>query len=134
MVRRMFVAFSATLSLVVVPASAHHSFSVAFDLQRPVSIEGVVTEVKWENPHSWIFVELKKPDGATEIWRFESQPPNTLRRTGVTAAMLKPGVTVTVKGYGALDKASTAAAASSITFGNGESFRISAGGTPPPKE
>jgi hypothetical protein len=76
---------------------------VAFDLQRPVSIEGVVTEVKWENPHSWIFVELKKPDGATEIWRFESQPPNTLRRTGVTAAMLKPGDTVTVKGYGALD-------------------------------
>lgn len=134
MVRRMFVAFSATLYSVVVPVSAHHSFSVAFDLQRPVSIEGVVTEVKWENPHSWIFVELKKPDGATEIWRFESQPPNTLRRTGVTAAMLKPGVTVTVKGYGALDKASTAAAASSITFANGESFRISAGGTPPPKE
>jgi hypothetical protein len=134
MVRRMFVAFSATLYFVVVPVSAHHSFSVAFDLQRPVSIEGVVTEVKWENPHSWIFVELKKPDGATEIWRFESQPPNTLRRTGVTAAMLKPGVTVTVKGYGALDKASTAAAASSITFANGESFRISAGGTPPPKE
>ena len=134
MVRRMFVAFSATLYSVVVPVSAHHSFSVAFDLQRPVSIEGVVTEVKWENPHSWIFVELKKPDGATEIWRFESQPPNTLRRTGVTAAMLKAGVTVTVKGYGALDKASTAAAASSITFANGESFRISAGGTPPPKE
>jgi hypothetical protein len=40
MVRRMFVAFSATLYFVVVPASAHHSFSVAFDLQRPVSIEG----------------------------------------------------------------------------------------------
>ena len=134
MVRRMFVAFSATLYLVVVPASAHHSFSVAFDLQRPVSIEGVVTEVKLENPHSWIFVEMKKPDGATEIWRFESQPPNTLRRTGVTAAMLKPGVTVMLKGYGALDRASTAAAASSITFANGESFRISAGGTPPPKE
>jgi hypothetical protein len=133
MVRLMFVVFAATLYLVV-PASAHHSFSVAFDLQRPVSIEGVVTEVKWENPHSWIFVEMKKPDGATEIWRFESQPPNTLRRTGVTAAMLKPGVTVTVKGYGALDRASTAAAASSITFANGESFRISAGGTPPPKE
>src|SRR5688500_400642 len=115
MVRVMFVVLSAALWLAVVAASAHHSFSVAFDLERRVSIEGVVTEVKWENPHSWIVVEMKKPDGATEIWRFETQPPNTLRRTGVTAAMLEPGVTVTVKGYGALDRASTAAAASSIT-------------------
>ena len=134
MARVMFVVFSFILGLAAVAASAHHSFSVAFDLQRPVSIEGVVTEVKWENPHSWIFVEMKKPDGGSEVWRFETQPPNTLRRTGVTAAMLKPGVTVTVKGYGALDRASTAAAASSITFANGDSFRISAGGTPPPKE
>ncbi|HEY6362721.1 MAG TPA: DUF6152 family protein [Vicinamibacterales bacterium] len=117
-----------------VPVSSHHAFSVAFDLQRPVSVEGVVTEVKWENPHSWIFVEAKRPDGSVERWRFETQPPNTLRRTGVTAAMLKPGVTVTLKGYGSLDRSSMAAAASLIVFPNGESFRISAGGTPPPKE
>ena len=134
MKRLMIVGLCAILWSAIVPASAHHSFSVAFDLQRPVSIEGVVTEVKWENPHSWIFVELKKPDGGTEIWRFETQPPNTLRRTGVTATVLKPGVMVTVKGYGAIDRASTAAAASQITFASGESFRISAGGTPPPKE
>jgi hypothetical protein len=116
------------------PATPHHAFSVAFDLQRPVSIEGLVTEVKWENPHSWIFIDAKRPDGTVEQWRFETQPPNTLRRTGVTAAMLKPGITVTLKGYGSLDRSSLAAAASLIVFANGESFRISAGGTPPPKE
>ncbi|MBI3048582.1 MAG: hypothetical protein HYY76_09770 [Acidobacteria bacterium] len=127
-------ALVATLSLWAAPASPHHSFTVAFDEQRPVSIEGVVTEVKWENPHSWIFVETKRPDGASEQWRFETQPPNTLRRNGVTAALLKPGARVTIKGYGAHDRPSTAAAASLIVFSTGETFRISAGGTPPPKE
>ena len=117
-----------------VPAAPHHAFSVAFDLQRPVAVEGLVTEVKWENPHSWIFIDAKRHDGTVEQWRFETQPPNTLRRTGVTAAMLKPGITVTIKGYGSLDRSSLAAAASVIVFASGESFRISAGGTPPPKE
>lgn len=116
------------------PAAPHHAFSVAFDLERPVSIEGVVTDVKWENPHSWIFIDARRPDGTVEQWRFETQPPNTLRRTGVTATMLKPGITVTLKGYGSQDRSSLAAAASVIVFANGESFRISAGGTPPPKE
>lgn len=125
---------AATVWLWAAPALPHHSFSVAFDENRPVSIEGVVTEVKWENPHSWILVESKQPDGAVEVWRFETQPPNTLRRTGVTAAMLKPGVKVTLKGYGAKNRASTAAAASMIVFADGASFRISAGGTPPPKD
>lgn len=116
------------------PASSHHAFSVAFDLERPVSIEGVITEVKWENPHSWIFLEAKRPDGSAEQWRFETQPPNTLRRNGVTAAILKPGVRVTIKGYGAHDRSATAGAASLVVLPNGESYRISAGGTPPPKD
>ncbi len=131
---QMAAALAAALSLWAAPALPHHSFTVAFDEQRPVSIEGVITEVKWENPHSWIFVETKRPDGAAEQWRFETQPPNTLRRNGVTAALLKPGARVTLKGYGAHDRSSTAAAASLIVFSTGETFRISAGGTPPPKE
>ncbi len=116
------------------PASSHHAFSVAFDVNRPVSVEGVITEVKWENPHTWIYMESKRPDGSTEEWRFETQPPNTLRRNGVTAAVLKPGLRVTIKGYGALDRSATAGAASLIVLPTGETHRISAGGTPPPKE
>jgi hypothetical protein len=131
---RVSAALATMVSFCAVPAFPHHSFTVAFDEQRPVSIEGVITEVKWENPHSWIFVEAKRPDGAVEQWRFETQPPNTLRRNGVTAALLKPGARVTLKGYGAHDRSSTAAAASLIVFSTGETFRISAGGTPPPKE
>jgi hypothetical protein len=131
---RSSIVLTAAAFLWAAPASPHHAFSVAFDLERPVSIEGIVTEVKWENPHSWIFVDAKRPDGSVEQWRFETQPPNTLRRTGVTAVMLKPGVTVTIKGYGSQDRSSLAAAASLIVFANGESFRISAGGTPPPKD
>ena len=131
---RTYAVLAAMGWLWAVPASPHHAFTVAYDAQRPVSVEGVVTDVKWENPHSWIFVETKRADGVLEQWRFETQPPNTLRRTGVTAAILKPGAMVTVKGYGAQNRSLTVAAASLIVFANGESFRISAGGTPPPKE
>ena len=116
------------------PASPHHAFSVAFDLERPVTVQGVITDMKWENPHSWIYVEVTRSDGMREQWQFETQPPNTLRRTGLRADMLKPGAQVTIKGYGAQNRAVNVGAASVIVFANGESFRIAAGGTPPPKD
>ena len=62
--RRCFAAGLAVAALLpAAPASPHHSFTVAFDEQRPVSIEGVITEVKWENPHTWVYVEAKDASG-----------------------------------------------------------------------
>jgi len=114
-----------------VPASPHHSFSVAFDVERIVSVEGVVTGVKWENPHAWIFVEVERGDGEFEEWQFETLPPNQLRRKGVTPAILKPGAAVTLRGYGAHDRSRAIAAANIIVFGGGESFSIASGRQPP---
>ena len=128
---RVCAALTAIGGLWAVPASPHHSFSVAFDVERPVSVEGVVTGVKWENPHTWIYVEVERGDGELEEWQFESMPPNPLRRLGVTPVILKPGVTVTLKGYGAHDRSRTIAAANVIVFADGESFSIGSGRQPP---
>jgi hypothetical protein len=81
------------------PAAAHHSAAVAYDMSKDVTVEGVITEVKWENPHSWIFLDVKDASGKIVKWRFEGATPNLLYRRGITPAILKPGITVTVKGH-----------------------------------
>ena len=129
---RAVAVFTVISGLWIAPALSHHSFTVAFDVERFVSVEGVVTAVKWENPHTWIYLDARGADGQVEEWQFESLPPNPLRRQGVTPAILKPGVTVTLRGYAAHDRSQTIAAASTIEFGDGAPIRISAGGTPPP--
>ena len=124
-------AITAIGGLWAAPAFPHHSFSVAFDVERPVSVEGVVTGVKWENPHTWIYLEVERGDGELEEWQFESMPPNQLRRIGVTPVILKPGVRVTLKGYGAHDRSRAIAAANVIVFADRQSFSIGSGRQPP---
>jgi hypothetical protein len=82
-----------------VPVWGHHSAAVAYDMSKDVTVEGVITEVKWENPHSWIFLDVKDPSGKIVKWKFEGATPNLLYRRGITPAILKPGITVTVKGH-----------------------------------
>ena len=52
---------------------AHHAFSAEFDANRPVQLEGVVTRMEWVNPHSWIHIDVKKPDGTVEKWMVRSE-------------------------------------------------------------
>ena len=80
-------------------AAGHHSAAVAYDVNREITVAGVITEVKWENPHSWIFLDVKDASGKIVKWRFEGATPNLLYRRGITPAILKPGITVTVKGH-----------------------------------
>ena len=84
-------------------ASAHHSAAVAYHVDREITVQGIVTEVKWENPHTWVYVEAKDASGKVVQWSFEGAVPNLLYRRGVTPAVLKPGVRVTVKAHPARD-------------------------------
>ena len=88
--RLVCAALTAIGGLWAVPALPHHSFSVAFDVERPVSVEGVVTGVRWENPHGWIYLDVRRGDGEIEAWQFETLPPNQLRRKGVTPVIQSP--------------------------------------------
>jgi len=86
-----------------VPAFAHHAFAAEFDAKKPVKLRGTVTKMEWINPHTWIYLDVKKPDGTVEEWMVEAGTPNTLIRRGFTKDSLKAGTEVLVDGYQSKD-------------------------------
>ena len=85
------------------PVFAHHAFAAEFDAKKPIKIRGTVTKMEWINPHAWIHVDVKKPDGTVEEWMIEAGTPNTLLRRGFTKDSLKAGTEVIVDGYQSKD-------------------------------
>jgi hypothetical protein len=100
-------------------AAAHHSFAVFFDGQKTVSLDGVVKEFQFVNPHGLIRLIVRNKDGTTEEWRVETNSPSILRRRGWTTESLKIGEMVTVDGWPARDN-SHYARMRKVTRANGE--------------
>ena len=109
------------LILAAVPVFAHHAFASEFDANKPVKFRGTVTKMEWINPHAWIHVSVKKPDGTVEEWMIEAGTPNTLLRRGFTKQSLLPGTEVVVDGYQSKD-GSLRANGRDITFPNGQTL------------
>lgn len=86
-------------------ALAHHSFAAEYDADKPVTLTGSVTKMAWINPHSWIYIDVKKADGTVENWAIEAGPPGTLIRAGFTKDSLAAGTVIKVNGYRAKDGA-----------------------------
>ena len=106
--------------------SAHHAFGAEFDANRPIQFTGTIVKMEWLNPHVWLHLEVKKPDGTTEIWAFEAGTPNVLFRRGFTKQSLMPGTVVKVDGYQAKD-GTRRANGRDLTFQDGRKLFIGSG-------
>jgi len=124
---------AALLVLGTTPLLAHHAFASEFDAKKPIRFQGTVTKMEWINPHAWIHVSVKKPDGTVEEWMIEAGTPNTLFRRGLTKNSLLPGTEVIVDGYQAKDGA-LRANGRDLTLPNGKTLLIGSAGTGAPDD
>jgi Family of unknown function (DUF6152) len=129
MVRRVF-ATSAAIALIsalaAIPVSAHH-----FDANALITVQGVITQAKLANPHSWIYLDVKDANGNVVQWGFEAQTPTALIRSGVKPEVFKVGSTVTIRGCHARDVTKNEGAAREIVLADGRSFIIGPKGNEP---
>jgi hypothetical protein len=121
------------MTAAAVPVMAHHSFAAEFDAKKPVKLRGTVTKMEWINPHSWIHIDVKTPDGKIEKWMVEGGAPNALLRRGWNKNSLLPGTEILVEGFQAKDGANRANGRD-ITFPDGKKLFVGSSGTGAPDE
>ena len=96
---KCFTAMVAATGIAAIPLLAHHSFPAEYDGDKPLKLQGTVKKVEWINPHSWITIEVKRPDGKVETWEIEAGAPNAMFRRGFTRDSLPIGTEIVVNGY-----------------------------------
>ena len=120
------------LLMAAAPAIAHHAFAAEFDAKKPIKLQGTVTKMEWINPHAWIHIDVKKPDGKIESWMIEGGTPNTLLRRGITKESLTRGTEIVVDGYQTRDHSLTRANGRNVTFPDGRKLFLGSSGTGAP--
>ena len=119
--------------LAAVPAWGHHAFSSEFDAAKPIKLTGVVKKMEWINPHSWLTLDVKRPDGTLETWEIEAGAPNAMFRRGFNRNSLPIGTVVVVNGFQAKDGRQRANGRD-ISFSDGKKLFMGSPGTGEPAD
>jgi hypothetical protein len=133
--RMQLIALSIGLGVLTAtaPVSAHHAFAAEFDASKPIKLRGTVTKMEWINPHTWIHIEVKRPNGTVEPWAIEGGPPNALFRRGFNRNSLPTGIEIVVEGFQAKD-GSRKGNGRDVTFPDGRRLFLGSSGTGAPRD
>ena len=116
-----------------VAAYAHHAFAAEFDANQPVKLRGKVVKMEWMNPHTWLHIEVKEPDGKITEWAIEGGAPNAMFRRGWNKNSVPPGIEVVIDGYRAKN-GSNKANGREITLPDGKQLFLGSSGTGAPAD
>lgn len=128
---RIVAAVAAAMLAAGAPVAAHHSFAAEFDGQKPVTLRGTITKMEWTNPHAWLHIDVKGPDGKLVSWMIEGGAPNALLRRGWNRESVAPGTAIVVQGFRARD-GSNRASGGDVTLPDGKKLFIGSTGTGAP--
>jgi hypothetical protein len=97
----MYAKFGTALFALALPFGAvlaHHTYAM-FDVRAPLVVQGSLAKLEWRNPHSFVWLYVKKPDKPSEydLWSFESDAIPLMQRNGWTKESVKPGEKITVQ-------------------------------------
>lgn len=111
-------AFAVSTFVASANALAHHSFAAEYDSTKPIKFSGTVTEMKWSNPHGWIYLDVKDENGNVVNWALETSASNGLIRRGWRKEDLPAGTVLVIEGWQARNGSPTGNI-SSVTFPDG---------------
>ena len=120
----LVVLVTGLVALGAVPARAHHAFAAAYDMSSSVTVKGVITQVRLENPHSWFFLDVRDASGKVEKWAFEAGTPSGMIRNGFKPGTIKAGVEVTIKGFRAKDASQKMGMLRELATADGQVFGL----------
>ena len=131
--RLVMLIAAAALTFATTRVSAHHAFAAEFDATKPIKLRGTVVKMEWINPHTWIHLDVKTPNGQVERWMIEGGPPNALYRRGFTQKSLPNGSEIVVEGFRAKD-GSLKGNGRDLTFADGRRLFVGSSGTGAPRD
>jgi hypothetical protein len=99
---RVFFAGASCL-LAALPVLAHHSLAAKYDTEQVIMLDGTVTKVDWSNPHARLYLDIKGPAGAIQMWDFEMASPNLLAINGWKIDSFRKGDHVVVSAHPSRD-------------------------------
>jgi Family of unknown function (DUF6152) len=116
------------LAIMITPAQAHHSGAM-FEKEKTITVEGVVKEFQYTNPHSWLLVNVTNKNGTVTTWGFEAEGPSTLQRAGIRPSDFAAGTKLKITGHPMKDGSPAAAWVEAVRadgkrFNPSEGFRV----------